>query len=367
MANIEAKIVLTGGPCAGKTTALARIEEYFTELGYKVLVVSESATELIKGGARPFGNQAISMVDFQDVILKYQLNKENSYDEVVTKLDPDTKVIIVYDRGLMDNSAYVSEDEFHSLLHKNGLQRLDLLDRYDMVLHLVTAADGASNFYTLDNNAARSEGIEEAIALDRKTMNAWGQHQHLVIIDNSLSFEDKLAKVISEINNILGHPASLRYQRKYLVDNKRLDLSFLKQTTAIQIRQIYLGTSSYEHRLRKRMLDDEKTYYYTVQKHDLHGTATVLADKKITEKEYERILATTDDYRIIDKTRYTFIWHKKHFRLDLFDDGVAILEVSGKGDAIPPFIPVIREITDDEDFYNVSLAHIPRKDKQYKK
>ena len=31
------KIVLTGGPCAGKTTALTWINNYFTKRGYKVL------------------------------------------------------------------------------------------------------------------------------------------------------------------------------------------------------------------------------------------------------------------------------------------------------------------------------------------
>ena len=44
------KIVLTGGPCAGKTTAKAWIEDAFTKMGYVVLFVSETATELIQGG-----------------------------------------------------------------------------------------------------------------------------------------------------------------------------------------------------------------------------------------------------------------------------------------------------------------------------
>ena len=35
------KIVLTGGPCAGKTTAMSWVENAFTEKGYKVLFVPE--------------------------------------------------------------------------------------------------------------------------------------------------------------------------------------------------------------------------------------------------------------------------------------------------------------------------------------
>lgn len=48
------KIVLTGGPCAGKSTAMSWIQNAFTERGYKVLFVPETATELISGGVAPW-------------------------------------------------------------------------------------------------------------------------------------------------------------------------------------------------------------------------------------------------------------------------------------------------------------------------
>lgn len=70
MGKIVGKIVLTGGPCAGKTTALARIEEYYQEKGYVVLVVNESATEIISGGIKPFGNAPIDLYKFQEIILQ---------------------------------------------------------------------------------------------------------------------------------------------------------------------------------------------------------------------------------------------------------------------------------------------------------
>ena len=45
------RILLTGGPCAGKTTAMAAISQDLNQLGYKVLVVPEAATLIMKGGA----------------------------------------------------------------------------------------------------------------------------------------------------------------------------------------------------------------------------------------------------------------------------------------------------------------------------
>jgi hypothetical protein len=44
------RIVLTGGPCAGKTTALSHISERLQSLGVKVFIVPEAATILIGGG-----------------------------------------------------------------------------------------------------------------------------------------------------------------------------------------------------------------------------------------------------------------------------------------------------------------------------
>jgi hypothetical protein len=44
------KICITGGPCAGKTTAIASISERLRELGYTVFIVPEAATMIFSGG-----------------------------------------------------------------------------------------------------------------------------------------------------------------------------------------------------------------------------------------------------------------------------------------------------------------------------
>ena len=58
---------------------------------------------------------------------------------------------------------------------------------------MVTAADGAENFYQTENNEARYEGIKEAVELDKKLINAWVGHPHFSIIQNSdNSFQEKI-------------------------------------------------------------------------------------------------------------------------------------------------------------------------------
>jgi hypothetical protein len=51
--------------------------------------------------------------------------------------------------------------------------------RYTAVLHLVTAANGAEPFYTLENNETRLESAEEARRLDDRVLRAWVGHPRL--------------------------------------------------------------------------------------------------------------------------------------------------------------------------------------------
>uniref|UniRef100_A0A914RFN4 NadR/Ttd14 AAA domain-containing protein n=1 Tax=Parascaris equorum TaxID=6256 RepID=A0A914RFN4_PAREQ len=46
------KVVLTGGPCGGKTTGQDRLRTFFEGLGWKVYTVPETATILLGGGVK---------------------------------------------------------------------------------------------------------------------------------------------------------------------------------------------------------------------------------------------------------------------------------------------------------------------------
>lgn len=74
----------------------------------------------------------------------------------------------------MDPSAYMERKDWLKMLSEMDLEEVSLRDhRYDVVIHLVTAAKGAEAFYTLENNATRTEGLELASKLDSAVMNAW--------------------------------------------------------------------------------------------------------------------------------------------------------------------------------------------------
>jgi len=106
----------------------------------------------------------------------------------------------------MDNKAYMAEEDFQQLCDEFGVTEEQFRNGYDAVFHLVTAANGAVEAYTNANNAARYEGVEEAVALDDRLVAAWTGHPYLRIFDNSTGFEKKLEKLLTEILKFLGEP-----------------------------------------------------------------------------------------------------------------------------------------------------------------
>lgn len=371
MGSLVAKIVLTGGPCGGKTKSISRIKEDLTNRGYKVFTVAESATELIDGGIKCFGDKPIDSLEFQRLILEYQLEKSAMYEKAVKLSPPGTKCVIIYDRGEIDNKAYINQQKFTGLLNSMGLDELSIMDSYDMIIHLVTAADGKEEFYTLENNTARTETPEEARRLDEMTVNAWVGHDNLKIFINENDFNTKLSNVLDAVHNLLENSFSTRRQRKYLIDINSSDLGFLNNdnSSKILVEQSYVdGNGNCENRLRKRTLDGADTYFLTIQRKLGNGKSEVYMNKRIDKKAYEEAISTSN-IRSIRKYRYTFVYNKQYFKLDIFNN-FGILEVEpigNRGIELPSSLKTMYEVTDDINYQNYNMAMLREKSacKQY--
>lgn len=102
------KICLTGGPCAGKTTAMTHLTNVLSQFGYRVFCVPEAATLFQKGGAMiNMAEFTFDMqVKFQICLMEMQTNLEDTFMELAK--NEGKKSVILCDRGLMDGSAYVS-------------------------------------------------------------------------------------------------------------------------------------------------------------------------------------------------------------------------------------------------------------------
>lgn len=194
------KIVITGGPCGGKTSALKSLSEAFSEMGYTVIIIPETATELINAGIST--KNLGSALQFQKCVTALQMKKEESFLREAEELGNE-KVLILHDRGLADSCAYLSDGEFEELLSFFKKSRDEFICSYDAVFHMATAADGAEKFYTTANNPARTEEPPEARDLDKKIIDAWSGHKNFYIIDNSTDFKGKIARLVEKASELL--------------------------------------------------------------------------------------------------------------------------------------------------------------------
>lgn len=198
------RFVVTGGPCGGKTTALAHVRRYFEEKGIGVVTVPETATELISSGISPW--TVGSSFVYQSVQLRLQAEKERIYEYGASLLGRE-RVLLILDRGMLDNRAYLEPWEFTRAVSEMGLEEEDLPSRYHAVFHLVTAADGAEEFYTVENNRARTETAEEARALDLRLRDAWSAHPRLFVIGNEGGMEGKISSLIEGMESVIKDSA----------------------------------------------------------------------------------------------------------------------------------------------------------------
>lgn len=368
------EIVISGGPCSGKTTGMAYISEKLKDWGFRVFIVPEVATPAISSGLKDINEIAKTnpskYLEIQRGILLKQRNDRMAYN-FWASLFPGEKRVILFDRGEMDGAAYVpSFEHFLKMMKREGLTLHDVRDSYEGVIHLVTAADGAEEFYTTKNNKARQEKTPaEARKMDRKTMNVWMGHPHLKIIDNSTDFIQKMQRALSAIARILGIPVPIEIERKFLLAKRpNLNIGAFKNAVVVNIEQIYLLSAVEEElRIRKRSQDASSTYYETRKIH-ISESKRWESESFITPSEYlfkKSLQKPGTD--IIQKQRVCFVYNNQYFELDIFSapkklNGLCLLEIElteeNEEVRLPKFLKIEREVTNEPEFSNSCLAQI---------
>lgn len=359
------RIVLTGGPCAGKTTALVRINEHFSALGYKVFTVPEVPTMITQAGWNYMTENHDFYYEGEKVILELQLALEDKIARMAqTCTEP---CVIVCDRGAMDISAYISPEMWDELTSSCSTSSHDLRTggRYDAVLHLVSAADGAEEFYTTANNAQRYEkadeaGLKIARELDRKVMQAWAGHPHLRVINNGTDFEHKMDRVIQEISSVLELPKPITSERKYVVEV----VGALPESINIEITQTYLSAEpDNEVRLRRRNTNGSIINILTTRR-SISPAEELVIERLIPDALYESMIRQADPTRnTIRKHRQSFIYSGQFFELDSYKDtldGLLILETKGIQNheelKLPACLKIVQDVTNNPAYFNHALA-----------
>ncbi len=366
------KIAVTGGPCAGKSSFEKIAKEEFPKLGLKPLFTPEVATLHWESGillADAIGD-ADKVFKFEGEILRMQLFFEDHWTRVAEELGYD---VIFFDRGISDINTYMDDLAYECLLKSHGLKAQDIHTRYDGVIYLVSAADGAPEHYTCENNPARYEKtIELALATEMKTRDAWLGQPRLSVIRNvyngaKITFEEKMARALEAVKNILASPMKT-FERKLLVrdyvDPRNFPPEIKKRMTRINAQTYLTSTDGLVRRLRDSWFEgaSEPLHIYTEKRRLPNGEAEI--NERFVSEEADRTLIAEADLNVypVIKLRWSFFWEGQYFHFDWITrpQYLNILEVhpNRPGDEIrlPPFIGEAIEVTGRADFTNEAIA-----------
>jgi len=189
--NGRCRIVLTGGPGGGKTTAG---DLFRREIGERVVLVPEAATLLFSGGF-PRVQEPLAVRAAQKAIFHLQRGLE----DVQGARFP--RCILLCDRGTVDGAAYWpgSPDEYF----ENAGTTLDAeLERYDAVIFFESAAVGGASIE--GGNPIRNESIAQAVELDRKLRALWSRHPRFVLVPHNESFFKKISLGLASLEGIVA-------------------------------------------------------------------------------------------------------------------------------------------------------------------
>ncbi len=188
-------LVLTGGPCAGKSSVIDHLRSALPNAAF----VPESATILLAGGypvpGREIEYSPTWRHHFQGAILELQLRLENFW---LAEAERTGKELLVLDRGVLDGAAYL-EGGVREYTETYGVDLDMTLQRYCAIYHLESLATGNPANYGTQGNADRMESLEEATKLELSTRKVWSAHPRHNFIAAEPNIDRKAERVFQQV------------------------------------------------------------------------------------------------------------------------------------------------------------------------
>lgn len=179
------RIVLTGGPCSGKTVLTTRLAQAHPD---RFLRVPEAATQVYDALQTRWDRLDLpARRDVQRQIYRLQVEQEDR----LARLHPDR--ILLLDRGTIDGAAYWPEGPQAYWADLQTTHDRELA-RYDAVLCMETSA--VLGLYDGDlSNSCRFEDAKGAISAGRQLVSLWSGHPRLIPINAYPTLQEKLIQV----------------------------------------------------------------------------------------------------------------------------------------------------------------------------
>ncbi|XP_070521572.1 TRPL translocation defect protein 14 isoform X1 [Cardiocondyla obscurior] len=335
-----------------------------------------SRTWVGSGGIKFSDLNAEEGFKFQENLLRTMIQIENTFFQLGESCS--RNCLIICDRGAMDASAFISKDKWELMMASNGWNNVELRDnRYNQIIHMVSAANGAEDFYSTEEHACRSEGVELARELDYKAAAAWVGHPYFDVIDNRQDFETKICRMIECVCQKLGIDTGDRLRAssrkvKFLVKAPLPADSEFPPFQDFDVVHNYLQSNNpkMQARLRKRGQKGHWSYIHTIRRPKMCGQV-IEVKTQLTHRDYLNMLAQRDDSHFtIFKRRRCFLINNQYFQLDIYREpahprcrGLMLLETytALTGDELknilPQFLTIEKEVTGNPDYsmFNLSL------------
>lgn len=317
------KIAFTGGPGGGKTDIINMVSEFLKGLKYNVIVNSETAREVIKSGIKPNPSDKKYTLWFQDAMIKFQSLKEDTSEIYANMLDKDV-VIILYDRTLLDNFAYLNNyKDYKYLFDKNNIKELTESDKFDLVIDL----SSLSNFDQFEyvNDEERLEKKEESRLLDYKTSTSYLLSRNMKVIYPTKDIREKFKIVMNYISELLNQK-STKDIISYDVDFKNTDISMYNEENSkeILIKEYYLVNelNNIEYILKRRSFKNEISYVL-----EKRCEGNIIESKVIDKIDADFLLSKYKEIGSKVKVEINFMYDFKKYSLILDDEYNGTLEI----------------------------------------
>lgn len=361
-------VCLTGGPCAGKTSVIAKLIAHANDHNIRVYYHADTQS-IIKSGGFLSDMRVMSksqQLTYVQTILRLQIWTENMFFNLA-KMSA-KKALILVERGLLDYKLLLEPELWEGLLNENGWKEADLSDsRYHLVMHLETAACGAEEIFNKWNEGSWTLG--SAIERDSKLKDVWIKHHSFRALRNMTGlkgFEHKMEEAVKDIL-IYTNPASVRScKRRFLVicdDPKTwMKENFAKDTIVTTYLQPSDSDQEFEKVEARVGKDGDSIFVRKLSfKPDEQSKEITKNRSVLTPREYLFCLNRAISKEKVVKTRYSFLYKTHHYSLTKYQgkrEWIMQVLTYSKEDAVhvPAFVKLI-SLLPENGRLDLSLLH----------
>ncbi len=193
------RILFTGGAGAGKTSTIEYVKNYYESKGFDVFIINEVPTMLLNNG---FNSKKCGKLEFLELISKIELYLRDVLEKETEKSSNKNKIMLI-DKCPVDNMAFIKREELDKMLEKLNTSYYEIINSFDLIIHLETIAKDYPELYTNENNKNRTLDKELAVSRNNRLLEVYKESNKRVIIKGYKDIKDKQERVIDEIEKVL--------------------------------------------------------------------------------------------------------------------------------------------------------------------